>query len=359
MAGYDINGTFYSGQLGSPSGGSTNGVFLQSLPAGSPTWSSFAPTLSFTDAATEDFFLFDFPGLYIDNNPASPHLYITAFEEGTDNDTGEVVSAVVVGVSSDGGATWATQRVSSIVTYPTVVAYPRVTAGPDDTVYITWVQLNETTTETVYSAYSTNLGTSYSSPIPGFSITNKAKRFCTTHLPLSWQVPNTCVRMFYYPNIVATEVGSVQTLFAVYADYNGGQVSTELRYSTNKGATWSGGTFLAPKSGSDQFEPTIAANLNTLGEIGVAWLDTRNSPSGSPDTLFDAYGMVSMNGGSTWGSLERLSTSSGNTSVTPVSGYAYLGDWLGSAFENNLFYVVFPSTANGHHQVGMIVGLNP
>jgi hypothetical protein len=85
LAGYDVNGTFYSGQLGSPSGGSTNGVFLQSLSAGSPTWSSFASTLSFTDAATEDFFLFDFPALYIDNNPASPHLYITAFEEGYDN----------------------------------------------------------------------------------------------------------------------------------------------------------------------------------------------------------------------------------------------------------------------------------
>ncbi len=360
MSAYDVNGTLYSGQLGTPSVGSTNGIFLHTLSAGSNTWSNFFPTLSFTDAATDDFFLFDFPAIFIDNNQTNPRIYISAFEEGTDNNTGDLVTAAIVGVSSDGGSTWTTNRVSAIQTYPAEAVYTRVTSGSDSTVYVTWVQTTiGSTSETVYSSYSTNLGVSYSSPVSGFTMTNKAKVSCTTSLPLSRQVPNTCVRMFYYPNIAATKVGTTQTLFAVYPEYSGSQVSTELRYSTNKGATWSSGTLLAAKSGSDQFEPSIAADQVNAGTIGVAWLDTRNSLTGSPDTLFDAYGMTSSNGGSTWSALTRFSLSSGGISVTPVSGYAYLGDWIGSAFLNGYFFVAFPSTANGHHQVGMYAGFNP
>lgn len=359
MSAFDINGTFYSGQLGTPSGCSCNGVFVQSLPSGSTMWGNFVSALSFTDTSTEDFYLFDFPAMTIDNNPSQPRIYVTALEAGTDDATGDVVSAIVVGVSSDNGSTWTTQRVSAIATYPTEMLYPRVAAGPNDDLDVTWIQWTGTTNEEVYSAYSTNFGSTYSIPVEGFSITNKAKVSCTTRLPLIWQVPDTCVRMFYYPQIAVGMVGTTQTLFAVYPDYNGGQVSTTLRTSSNNGSNWSGPTYLAAKSGSDQFEPNIAVNPSNLSEIGIGWLDTRASPSGSPDTLYDAYALVSTNGGATWGSLYRLSSASGNPSVTPVSGYAYLGDWSGLTFLNDYLYMVFPSTANGKHQVAMIAGLNP
>lgn len=332
MSAFDINGTFYSGQLGTPVGCSCNGVFVQSLPVGSTTWGNFISALSFTDTSTEDFYLFDFPAMTIDNNPTQPRIYVTALEAGTDDSTGDVVSAIVVGVSSDNGLTWTTQRASAIATYPDEILYPRVAAGPNDYVDLTWIQSAGTTTEKVYSAYSTTFGSTYSSPVEGFPIVNKAKVSCTARLPLIWQIPNMCVRMFYYPQIAVGMAGTTQTLFAVYPDYNGSQVLTTIRTSSNNGSSWSDPTYLAAQSGSDQFEPNIAVNPSNLGEIGVGWLDTRNSPSGSPDTLYDAYALVSTDGGSGWGSLFRLSWVSGKPSVTPVSGYAYLGDWSGLTF---------------------------
>ncbi len=114
---------------------------------------------------------------------------------------------------------------------------------------------------------------------------------------------------------------------------------------------------LLPRISSSRASSSPSQTSSTLG---VAWLDTRNSPASKPNTLYDAYGIVSTDGGSTW----NLFTDSRRKAVVPrverndIARYSWRLE-LDGAWENGIFHYAFPSTANGSHQVAMIAGLNP
>jgi hypothetical protein len=163
--------------------------------------------------------------------------------------------------------------------------------------------------------------------------------------------------MFYFAQLAATHVsGGAYQVDAVYPEYNGTNVKTVFEPTTTSG--WGYALTIDSSVNSDEFEPCIATKPGDSNVIGVAWLDTRNSPSGSPDTLYDAYAALSTDGGSTWGTPYRLSSSSSSFSVA-IDSQEYLGDWTGCAWQGGLFYYAFPSTANNENQVATIVGLNP
>jgi hypothetical protein len=358
LAAYDNNGNLFSGQLGFS--GDTETVFLQKLSAGSTVWGGFFPTLAYTDQTTEEFFDFDFPGMAIDNNLADPCIYVTAWELGLSMSENEnSVSAVAVGHSCDGGLSWTTQRVSSIVSTPNFAAYPRVTVSQSHTVTAAWVQFGSGEGGEVYESSSTDSGNTWSTPTGVLSLGMTPLSDCINNPHVSRALPNTCVRMFYFPQLASTyfnSTGTTQTE-AVFPSDNGVDVAINYTASSN-GTTWSKPIILSSVS-ADQFEPCIAANPANTEMIGVAWLDTRNSPVGQPDSLYDAYGMTSADGGSSWSSVYRLSSASGRTKVETEPQSQYLGDWTGCAWQNNIFYYAFPSTASGANQVATIVGLNP
>lgn len=359
MAAYDSEGNLFSGQLGYTS--SAEGVFLQELPQGSSTWGGFFPTLAFTDLMTINFYDYDFPGMAIDNVANPSALYTTAFEFGLRRSNHELVSAVAVAHSTDDGATWATQRVSRIVSSPTEATYPRVTAAYDGTVLCTWIQNNRGNSPKVYAVTSTDFGSTWSTPGNVFSISQPfANTTCTSIFPLDRALPNTCVRMFYFPQLTTTYSStSGQKFHAVYPNYNGTNVHIQYRNSTD-GVTWSSPLIVSNVS-ADQFEPCIASQSQSSNTIGIAWLDTRNSPTGSPDTLYDAYAIVSLDGGSTFSSVYRLSSTSSSTSVETKPNAEYLGDWTGCAWSNDgtYFYFAYPNTTGGTNQVGTVVALSP
>jgi hypothetical protein len=358
IAAYDNNGNLFSGQLGSSGDGET--VFLQKLPAGSTVWGDFFPTLSYTDQTTETFFDFDFPGIAIDNNLADPCIYVTAWELGLSmsEDPGPV-SAVVVGHSCDGGSSWTTQRVSSIISAPKFAAYPRVTVSQGHDVTATWVQFGNGKGAEIYESSSTDSGNTWSTPTRALSLSMTPLSNCINIPQVSRALPNTCVRMFYFPQLASTYISSTGAMHtvAVFPSDNGANVAINYAESS-LGSAWSKPIILSSVS-ADQFEPCVATNPANTAAIGVAWLDTRNSPEDQPDTLYDAYGMTSADAGSTWSPVYRLSSESGRTQVETEPQSQYLGDWTGCAWQNNIFYYAFPSTANGANQVATIVGLNP
>ncbi len=356
IAAYDENGNLFSGQLGYS--GSEN-VFLQELPAGSSTWENFFPTLAYTDQTTEDFYDFDFPGMAIDNNLADPCIYVTAWELGRSFTNSNSVSAVVVGHSCDGGSSWTTQRVSNVISAPAFAAYPRVTVSQSHTVIVTWVQLGNSNVGKIYESSSTDSGITWSTPTSVISFTMTPFSGCTNNPHVSRALPNTCVRMFYFPQLASTYFSStsITQTEAVFPSSKGAKIAINYSASSN-GTVWSKPILLSSVA-ADQFEPCIATNPGNTEMIGVAWLDTRNSPVGQPDNLYDAYGITSADGGSTWSAVYRLSSASGGTKVETEPDSQYLGDWTGCAWQNNIFYYAFPSTANGSNQVATIVGLNP
>jgi hypothetical protein len=360
IAAYDNQGNLFSGQLGVSNTLET--VFMQELAAGSATWGSYFPTLTYTDQSTEDFYDYDFPGMAIDNSHSSPVLYVTAWEKGLSNPNTGPVAAVTVGQSYDGGVTWATERVSDILAGTSLAQYSRLAVTKNSKVLVTWIQSSGGNAETVYAALSGNRGASWTAPAKIFNISQSAPAGaeCAGNYPeVNRVLSHTCVRMFYFPQLASTSNSSsgANQFNAVYPNYNGTNVAIEYR-STLNGIKWSAPVVLSSVA-ADQFEPCIAAATSGSTTIGVAWLDTRNSPAGEPDTLYDAYGIVSTDGGSTWSSVYRLSSESGGTTVETEPQSQYLGDWTGCAWKGGIFYYAFPSTANGLNQVATIVGLNP
>jgi hypothetical protein len=348
---YDSSGNLFSGQLGSS--GTTAGVFLQEN--GDP----FFQTISFTDEATVNFYNYDFPGLAIDSSNC---LYVTAWETGNKLSNRKAVSAVAVGHACYPNYTsWTTVRVSGLVVEPQIASYPRVAAGGDGTVLVTWVQNNGGNTFKVYAASSSNGGNTWTAYGNVFNIQQTAAASCPNHPYPDRALPHTCVRMFYFPQLASTAGSQFN---AVYPIHRGNQIQINYRSSTDSGAAWSSAVALDvapadPTATGDQFEPCIASPSPSSSTLGVAWLDTRNSPKGKPDSLYDAYSMVSTDGGATWSAVYRLSGQSSSTTVEAEPNSEYLGDWTGCAWQNGIFYYIFPSTANGTNQVAMIAGLNP
>jgi hypothetical protein len=359
IAGYDNAGDLFSGQLGVSNSGET--VFLQKLGAGSSIWGNYFPSLEYTDQSTVDFFDYDFPGMAIDNNHAAPVLYVTAWEKGLRGLGAELVSAVAVGQSYDGGATWSTERVSDILTGTNLALYSRIAVAENSKILATWIQTNGGSGEVVYAALSSNHGALWTTPAKAFEIfqTPQAGAQCIGNYPgVVRTVPNTCVRMYYFSQLASSYTSAGLNQFnAVYPNFNGTNVAIEYR-ATQNGTKWSAPIVLSSVA-ADQFEPCIATASNNSSTLGVAWLDTRNSPVGQPDTLYDAYGVVSTDGGLTWSSPYRLTPESGATMVQTEPQSQYLGDWTGCAWANGILYYAFPSTANGTNQVATIVGLNP
>jgi hypothetical protein len=357
ISGYDASGNLFSGQLGATTAAET--VFLEELPAGAAIWGDFFPTLAYTDRLTQDFYDFDFPGFAIDNNASPPCLYLTAFEEGMNKTTHDPVTAVAVGTSCNDGVTWTTKRVSAVRIVPTVVAYPRVSVANDHTVLETWTQMGTGNTAKIYASSSSDFGGTWSTPVNILEVSMPAAASCTNVPHVDRALPRTCVRMFYFLQPASSYNSSTgtQAYEAVFPNYNGANVAVNYS-SSSDGVTWSAPVALSPVT-ADQFEPCIAVNPSNTQAIGVAWLDTRNSPAGAPNTLYDAYGMTSADGGATWSAATRLSAASGGTEVETEPASQYLGDWTGCAWSNAIFYYAFPSTANGTNQVATIVGLNP
>lgn len=364
VAVYDNNGNLLSGQLGATA--TTDGVFLKEGTGG-----SYFPTLIFTDPGIAQFYNFDFPGIAID---AKNCVYIAAWEFGTQLSNNKPASAIAVGhACNPTNADWSTISWTTVRVNPTlivgkqVVSYPRVSAQGNGNVLVTWVQNNGGKTPQVFSSFSSDGGNTWSAPTNVFSISQTAAAVCPDNDPhVDRALPHTCVRMFYYPELAVTNsVATGRVFHAVYPNHAAsGKISINYRLGTLDGSTFTGPTVLSTVAGDtgatgDQFEPCIAASGQ---KIGIAWLDTRNSPTGQPDSVYDAFAMtatVSEGGGGpqiAYGTVHQLSTENNGTMVETKANSEYLGDWTGCGWQSGTFYYVFPSTTSGH-QVAMIAGL--
>lgn len=98
-----------------------------------------------------------------------------------------------------------------------------------------------------------------------------------------------------------------------------------VRYSDNRGATWSAPVRVNDDTGgASQFNPAIAVDQST-GNVGVAWYDARNDASANQRV--EMWATVSINGGVSF--LPNFKVSSGQTnsalSEPPASGVRPLG----------------------------------
>jgi hypothetical protein len=156
------------------------------------------------------------------------------------------------------------------------------------------------------------------------------------------------------------------------ADLRWGKPRIVLRWSQDRGVTWSEPRVVetdAPPSTS-QFLPAVT--VNPMGDVGVLWLDTRGS---ARDDAYDVYFAASVNGGESFLPAVRVSSqtsgpvglgnlrpalhparSKGDTLVldflTAYSRWRDAGDYIGlTSSASGAFHAVWPDARTGTFQL--------
>jgi len=145
--------------------------------------------------------------------------------------------------------------------------------------------------------------------------------------------------------------GRAYLLYTDESPYKSDDTNLFLRYSDNKGATWS-----APVKVNDdltttsQFLPRIAID-QTTGNIAITWHDCRNdSVGGSGDTDgivnddAEFYGTLSTDGGATI--LPNFQISAGSSNAADANNSVALGDYSGLDFYAGNFYPAWADNSN-------------
>jgi hypothetical protein len=146
-----------------------------------------------------------------------------------------------------------------------------------DNIHVVWVEkAGETDPAEVYYKNSMDAGSSWSAP----------KR-------LTWTTGDT-----FQPCIRAD---SNNRLYVVFHDYTSGNAEVYFKKSTDGGSTWMAMKRLTWNSGASVF-PTMAVDSND--NIRLTWIDTTSGNS-------EIYYRHSLDKGSTWSAVKRLTWNSG------------------------------------------------
>ena len=127
-----------------------------------------------------------------------------------------------------------------------------------------------------------------------------------------------------------------------------------LSRSTDGGSTWSAPALVSDTPSSadpkyDQaFTPTVAVAAD--GTVAVTYYDFRNNTAFSGTDNVDYWAQTSTNGGTTWGTATRLTTSSFPASTAPAASGLMIGDYEALTNVGNTFVAVFqvdnPNSSN-------------
>ncbi|XIA64140.1 hypothetical protein ACFIOY_35295 [Bradyrhizobium sp. TZ2] len=97
-----------------------------------------------------------------------------------------------------------------------------------------------------------------------------------------------------------------------------------VRFSDDGGSNWSGAIQINDDGGTtSQFLPRLALD-QTTGDVYAAWYDARNDAANNQ--LVDIFAAVSVNGGSSWGPNEQLTTAQSDESTN--NPLRYEGNYL-------------------------------
>jgi hypothetical protein len=140
-------------------------------------------------------------------------------------------------------------------------------------------------------------------------------------------------------------VGPDGALYAVWQDSAfGGVDQVVFTKSTDAGLSWSMPVKIseAPPSYNDPagqaFTPSVDVSPN--GTIAVTYYTFQNT-TGPSFPATDYWAITSSNGGATWSTQLRLTSSSFNGELAPVAGGPMIGDYEGLAHKGNTFVAAY------------------
>jgi hypothetical protein len=333
----------YFGSLaGSPTFGPNQELLAVSYSDdGGATWS--APVVATTRDNPVSFN--DKISLWVDSNPASPHfgnVYVgwTLFKGAGNFGESNTFSPepIMISRSTDGGQTFSKPRQLSPSHNNGAVGGRQgsvIRSAPNGDVYVFWDDaLNRRSA--ILGARSTDGGAKFGRP---FLVSYK------TDVPPVF--PGASFRVNSFP---MADIDAAGNLYVAWADYTSGHSVVKLAKSTDQGKTWSAST-AADGSGRSAFYPAVAVNGRNVF-IGFNAIDDKpaGTAPGAGVVMYDAYYVLSADGGSTFTAPVKISAASSDPDAATTNGLTaqFLGDYNGAAAgSDGAFWFSWTDTRNG------------
>jgi hypothetical protein len=287
----DSTGTFYYSYGVAPLSGSYPNAIVVAKSADGVHWTKAAPVTFNRNKAFDDKYY-----MAIDRSARTfnDRIYVSWDRNQGNNQT------LYLAYSSNGGATWSAPiKVNDGTTgFERVIgAYPAVDQNTG-VVYDSW---HDYARNVIFVDKSSSGGATWGRDVAA----------TTTHAGFGKDIG--CVGTRSQGPAHALKVGSTGVLYLVYADpVNGRGFDVLMTRSANGGATWSTPVSLNDDAGAaDQFHPTLSVEPNGLGgdKVTVTFYDRRDDPA---NCAAHVYATQSTDGGVTWSANVRETTQSSN-----------------------------------------------
>lgn len=136
------------------------------------------------------------------------------------------------------------------------------------------------------------------------------------------------------------------TLWAITAEYDGGNADVFVRHSLDDGATWSPKVLVNEPNENHQWMPQIAFPRD--GSLHAFYYDKQHDPE---NKLIDITHSVSFDQGASWSS-ERVTTVSWDGDLgRHQDGYPWIGDYIGADAVGDDVWFAVPDTSLGGEPV--------
>jgi len=316
------------------------------------TWS--APVVATTRTNPVNFN--DKIAIWVDANPGSPffgNVYVswTLFTGAGNFGEANTFSPepIMFARSTDGGQTFEKPRKLS----PSFNTFPVggrqgsvIRSGPDGAVYVFW-DGSENLRSAVLGAKSTDGGVTFSRP---FLVSFKSD--------VPFNFPGASFRTNSFPMAdIDQKAGSAGKIFVVWADYAFGATSghgvVKMATSTDGGKTWSSPTTIADVTGRSVFYPAVAVNPADGSKIFVGFNAIDDKPFGTAPgagvVFYDAYYVVSTDGGLSFSAPAKISASSSDPDASSTNSLRaqFIGDYNGASASSAAAWFSWTDSRNG------------
>jgi len=292
----DKNGTFYYAYGVAPLGGSYPNAVVVAASSNGVNWTQKTPVTFNRNRNFDDKYY-----LAVDrsNSSFANRVYVAWDRNQGNNQT------LYVAFSSNGGSSWSAPiKVNDGTTkFERVIgAYPAVEHSTG-VVYVSW---HDYAKNKIFVDRSTNGGVTWGTDVAA----------ATTHAGFGKDIG--CVGGRAQGPAHHLKVGPSGTVYLVYADAVVGRgFDILLTKSTDNGAHWSAPTSLNDDTGAaDQFHPTLSVDSNGSGgdKVTVSFYDRRDD---SGNCLAHVYATQSTDSAATWSANVRLTSASSNFNGNP------------------------------------------
>jgi hypothetical protein len=237
--------------------------------------------------------------------------------------TSASTSDIVVAYSSDGGTSFSSPLPvsNSLLNQGSVPV-----VGPNGTLYVVW---NDLSNLQIMVAKSTDGGVSFSGPV-----------IVSTYFPLPSHFPNSLFRLNNNPTAATDDTNG--NVYVSWADYGNGYAVILSSRSVDGGATWSKAIRVNDDSTTnDHFFPWMTVSH---GLLSIVFYDRRLDPQ---NHLVDVFYAESADGGSSFSPNVRVTDVSFNPdAIIFSSGQSFIGDYIGIASNGTLAHPVWTDNRN-------------